>query len=337
MKKIFSMCIAFIMLTISVIDCFAISIEPVENLIKTSYIGNTEVKEIDASGMRSINGNQFISDDIKIKQIFNGIGVKNIEYSGIYNELVADIGYIGAIISSSSYYEINDKNGTVRQIDKSEYISKSKVEQNAKSGDSSAGSETESSNGYMLITTSAIAKTNEALGTYNVISYYEWLETPITRSIDGISIASDNITWDMSNSDSYSAVMIAPYRHWNGTITTNDIFSETKTSPDGIYSNGFYYSFDLPNDVRTLTRVTIYEGISMIVYGKGRVDNYDDGTQMLWINSKYAHLQIKGLLSVEFGWEYGSYPGVTISQGSLMEKDYHNYLSWDYNLHYNFY
>ncbi len=333
MKKVLSIFLVFAMLPVFLLDCFAISVEPVEDLIKTSYSGKSEIKEITAINMQKISNNQFVADDIKIKQIFNEIGVKNIEYSAIFNELVSEIDYIGAVISSSSYYELNDNDGTIRQIDKAECVSK--VEQSAMPMNSSVGGETVSDNGYMVITTSAVAKTNEAVGTYSVIAYYEWLKLPITRSIDAVSVASDNITWDMGNSTNYSAVMIAPYTYWDGITTTENVYSVTKSSPEGIYSNGYYYSFDLPNNTVATTRSLVYDGISMIVTGKGRVDDYDDGTQMLWINAKYAHVQIKSLFTIEFGWEIGSYPGVTISQGAITEKEYHNYLCWDYSLHYN--
>lgn len=131
--------------------------------------------------------------------------------------------------------------------------------------------------------------------------------------------------------------MITPYTEWDGVTTTDDVYIETKYSPNGIYSNGYYFSFDLPNDVITPSRTLFYRDISMILSGKGRVDNYDDGTQMLWVNSKYAHIQIRSLLSVEFGWQLGGYPGLTINKGSIAETYYHDYLSRNYSVHYSYY
>lgn len=335
MKKILSLVLVFVILSIPYINCWASASEPFEDFIKVSSDGFSEFKELDFSGMRKINTNKFISDNIKIKMIFDEMGIKNIEYSPVYNELIADIKYINSVISSTSYYEIDGNNGSAKKISKSECLEK--VSKQAKSDIPPTNSETVSENGYMVITTSAIPKTNEPIGTYSILSYYGWLSNPVTRSVDGISVASDNITWNMSNSNDYTATMITPYTEWDGVTTTDDVYIEIKNSPNGIYSNGYYFSFDLPNDVITPSRTLFYRDISMILSGKGRVDNYDDGTQMLWVNSKYAHIQIRSLFSVEFGWQLGEYPGVTINQGSIAETYYHDYLSWNYSLHYGYY
>ncbi len=42
-------------------------------------------------------------------------------------------------------------------------------------------------------------------------------------------------------------------------------------------------------------------------------------------------------VDVEFGWQIGDYPGLTISRGSFLEVYYHDYLSWNYSEHFNSY
>lgn len=54
---------------------------------------------------------------------------------------------------------------------------------------------------YLLKGKSNYEKILSLVLVFVILSYYGWLSNPVMRSIDGISVASDNITWNMSNSN----------------------------------------------------------------------------------------------------------------------------------------
>lgn len=307
----------------------AVAGKKIEDNIKVTYIGNDEVKEVNFSDIKNNFEIVFLSKEEKIMYIFEKLNIDNIEYSGMFAELVEDFDYLENIISSTAYYEIDNSDGTSRQISKSECLSKASGESRSSL---SIDETTVSGNGYMSISTSAIAKTNEELGTYSVLSTFTWLRNPLTRSTDAVSLASDIITWYAASQDCYSGAIVANVVDGSSEVSQ---YIETKNSPDYIYSSGFYFSFDLPNDIISLTNPYAYHNISMIISGKGRVSDYDDATLQLSLSARYAHVQIANLFAVSFSWGMlDNSLGVTIDDGAIIDKYYYNYLSWDYIDHF---
>ena len=335
--KILSIICCFVI----ILSCFsitALAYEPnvILSATTTSTDGISEKKEINATGMEKIKADTTLSTQNKVVEIFEELGIDNIERSGIYAELVTDFDYINSIVTIKNYYETDSISGDTRKISKTECLNKIEKSQSAKSR-SSISEETTSDNGYMSIATTAISKSNEAVGTYNFIASFEWLKTPLTRSTDAISMASNGITWLSGESNNYYSAnfMYNETVYSDGTQTTTTI-TESKSYPESFETNGFYFSFNLPNNITSIggDAGIRYDGFFMMVTAKGRVTNYSNANQMLNINTKYAHVQIKSLASVSFSWTLGDAPGVSISKGSLAEKYYNNYLAWDYSDHY---
>ena len=335
--KILSIICCFVI----ILSCFsitALAYEPniILSAITTSTDGISEKKEINATGMKRIKADDSLSTQNKVVKIFDELGIDNIEHSDIYAELVSDFDYINSIVTVKNYYETDSITGDTRKISKTECLNKIEKSQSANSR-SSVSEEKLSDNGYMSIATTAISKANEALGTYNFIATYDWLKTPITRSTDAISMASNGITWLSGQSNNYySALFMYNETVYSNSVQTTTTITESKSYPESFEIDGFYFSFDLPNNITAIggDSGVRYDGFFMMLTAKGRVTNYANPNQMLNVNTKYAHVQIKSLLSVSFSWTLADDPGVTISQGSLAENYYSNYLSWDYSEHY---
>ncbi len=202
------------MKVLSIISCFIVMLscfsivanayEPdvIASTIITATDGISEKKEINATGMEKIKADDSLSTQNKVVKIFEELGIDNIERSDIYTELISDFDYINSIVTVKNYYETDSISGDIRKISKTECLNKIEKSQSPNSR-STVSEETTSDNGYMSIATSAISKTNESLGTYDFIAAYEWLKTPITRSKDAISMASNGITWLSGQSNNY--------------------------------------------------------------------------------------------------------------------------------------
>lgn len=326
MKKIF----AVIFAVVFILSC-SVTVSAVENLksdncIAVTYDGKTEITNVDFSKIKKSIDLISLSDTQKVTYIFDKIGIEYVERSGMFNELVADFDYLGDIITTTSYYEIDDSTGNAIQLTKAECELKAAVAKSANvstdlSVQSTVSGSTESDNGYMSISTSLIPKTNEATGTYNVMASCTWLKFPATRDIDAISIASNQMTWVARDNSAYSAIIIAEKTVGSG------YYTEEKTAPDYVYLNGFYYSFNMPN--------SLYTNINILVSGKGRITNYNNPNQQVSVSTKYAHVQIEKIISnPSFSWSFSGDIGVSISGGSLKEAYYYNYVEWDYADHY---
>lgn len=326
MKKLFAVFFAIIFVFSCSLTASAVESLTSNNFIAVSYDGKTEITNVDFSKIKNSIDIISLSDSQKVVRIFDKIGIDCVERSGIFDELVTDFDYLGDIITTTSYYEIDNATGDAIQLTKAECElkaeqAKSVVASMGVSVQSSVSDSTDSDNGYMSIATSLIPKTNEAIGTYNVLALYTWLKFPATRDTDAVSIASNQMTWAARDNSSYSASIMAEKTIGSG------YYSEEKTAPDNVYLNGFYYSFDMPS--------SLYTDINILVTGKGRITNYNNPSQQVSVSTKYAHVQIEDLISdVSFSWSLSGDIGISFSGGTIVEAYYYNYVEWDYADHY---
>ncbi|MBO5396355.1 MAG: hypothetical protein J6A97_05675 [Clostridia bacterium] len=325
MKKFLSVIFSVIFIYLSLPIVNASITTNIDEGITTTYIDYTEIKTADISKIKNSIELTFLSTEDKVIYIFEKLNVNNVEKSGLFSELVDDFDYLSKIVTSTSYYELQNSDGAVKQISRQEYFS-NKLKKTSR--DVSIGEETISENGYMSISTSAIFKTNEAIGTYSFLSVFSWLDTPYCREIDAVSLASNEITWLNNSNGNHTFILIAPFSSILP-VGDNAAYTFEKNQADYIDENGCYFTFDLPDDTPTKS----YEDIMVIISSKGRVTEYNTPNQMLSLSAKYAHIQLQSPFDASFSWDIIN-GGVSIEAGAIIKKYYNNYFSWDYSDHY---
>lgn len=347
MKKILSIILTVCILAAS-LSCTAAaaSITPMERYSQTKTDEISEYTYISDANMQKLLSIKK-SNSALIDYIFDEFSCEKMKYSPQYENLVSPDFEIGEIIFKDSYCVVSEdgecievpKDICYKMMEDEEVSVNREASVSTLNSDISNSETTESANGYMRTSVSAICDKNGKKGSYLFIAVFEWLKMPLIRLTDAISLASTTFTWDNLSDSSYNLSFLSQLSQTNSEGVTNIYeYADNITGPeDPIQSTGFYYKFNLPNNALSSSGDSIWTAFVFVLSASGRVTNYGNIEQQLSVTAKYAHSQIKVPL-LGFSWDTnsGSSLGVSI-RGDLHSQYYGSYLSWDYSEHYHLY
>ena len=216
-------------------------------------------------------------------------------------------------ISTSTTYYGTDVQGNVRRVTKEEY-----EDANDKGGEDGIAPcdnsyTTYSTDGYFRILLTTAYADPETMdgeeGWYLISGTYTFINgMPLWRYTDAASLASTNLIWGHYYTQ-YTSRMYYTYTNASGNSTsTYELKSGNERIPAG---NGFYYDWDLPNDVlgsKTVTAISVY------LRGVAGVQNDTDPTNFD-VYGKFAHIYTEIFVDPVFTWASSGLPGVEISAG----------------------
>lgn len=170
------------------------------------------------------------------------------------------------------------------------------------------------------------------IGRYVCMGFCEWVIRPLIRSTDAISLGGFDFRWDEKAPQDFNLLYSCKQTVTNlntGAQTTQHITSSKDGSQASVSSyTGVYFTFGLPADYKAGNLQYQFSEFNCMITGVGRVQDYDDITQNLGIDLRYAHTQTT--ITPSFKWSSGL-PQVEINL-FLGKKYYdHNY-SWDYKI-----
>lgn len=325
---------------------YAITFSPLEVYSQKFESGNCEYTYISEENFNKISVYTNDNKNEAFNYILDKLEIPIARYSSVYKDLLSDPCEIGDIIFKDSYC-IVDTDGNCVEIPKKDCLKaiekEKKKQENSTNAVISVTEETTSENGYMRISTSAICHKKKPVGTYGVIATFQWLNNPITREKDAVSLSSTGLLWENVSEGNYSFIQTMKKQETdNSGIFREEDVVESTTTPTFINTGeGLYFEFHLPiNSLGANGNGSLRWGeFAYMVSGYARVRFYNQPDQLLALYAKYAHVQIRSLATIDFGWSIGSdsAPGVTISKGALIKNYYYNYLCWDYKTHYGEY
>ncbi|NLA76978.1 MAG: hypothetical protein GX851_03980, partial [Clostridiales bacterium] len=167
-----------------------------------------------------------------------------------------------------------------------------------------------------------------------------WLIDPVSRLTDAISFGSSSFLWANENTNSYEFSLLydetVTYYNQNGTVTnevTTEVEEYTERDPE-IHENGFFYTFNLPNNLpRTFdsSSSTKRSDFSAVICGTCEPKAAPVSSTAYMLVLTYVHIQFTVNAGLSFGWSSGDGFGVSISASlGTIEKNYTHYFGWRY-------
>lgn len=326
--------------TLSVGAC-AFSEPEIQDLVEINMAsgGLTKQATIDARSMEKIkNDINSMSDVEKTVEILDCIGVELDRENPMVMDLSKNLYNIVSIRSEKQIIEISP-NGSQRIITEREYKDiEEKSDQEVfavrTNATTSHDHTSESQNGYMEQTISAIYYSSPE-GTYRIIAVSEWLKEPLCRGNDAMSLSSTEFTWENDNSENYMALAVYTCSYFDSETKygkTETIYEEINKRPQTGAENGFYYTWNLPNDFYAASgSYRNYTNLKFVIAGNCRVNYYNNHNHMLNVKLRYAHVQ----LALETNWEFSlgvDGEGVFAVNWAVNNatKYYYTSMGWDY-------
>ena len=170
------------------------------------------------------------------------------------------------------------------------------------------------------------------IGRYVCMGFCEWVIRPLIRSTDAVSLGGLDFRWEEKTSENYS--FLYSFKQTATNLTTGAQTTQNITnSKNGLQASvssylGVYFTFDLPADYKAGNLQYRFSEFNCMITGVGNVQDYDDITQNLGLDLRYAHTQTT--LTPSFSWSSGL-PLVEINL-SLGKKYYEHNYSWEYKI-----
>lgn len=344
-------CVLFAFLPLS-IPAFALELyDDVDDFAKIINIDNVEKIVLDSESLDNMSRKmKRLSDREKVDMLLERFDMELFQSTKQYNEMIDNFDDIESISASMAYIKV-DEYGNQTVISKEECLkalkSESVLQRAGSISDIFETVERESSNGYMLQTIMAIYDRKEPKGTYGITCSSKWLKTPMVRTVDAMSISSRELKWS-KNIEDYAG--LAGYDRTTRTHNGNSITEKTEQVlvelKEPLYydeEKGVAYKWYLPVNTSYVSGgygvSNSYSEFGTIITGKARVKDYNKNNQMISVDYRYLHVQMKiDIDKIVYEWmknQFNKWYITLVKNISFVQKNYDYSHTWNYSKHAN--
>lgn len=345
-------CVLFAFLPLSM-SAFALELyDDVDDFASVINVNNIETITLDNESLDNMSRKMNrLSNEEKVDLILKRFDIETLKSTKQYDQIMGNFDDVKFISASTAYIKV-DEFGNQTVMSKEDCLrevkeEKSSLQKTRSISDVWEEGEKESSNGYMMQRIISIYNVNDPKGTYTILCASKWLNTPMIRLIDAMSVSSKEMKWS-ENVEDYSglAVYDKTTRNHNGnSITENTEYVEVDLKTPLMYdaNKGFSYKWDVPSNTSYVSGgygvSNSYTNFATLILGKARVINYNTVSQMISVDYRYLHVQVQTdvknivfelIQNKEQKWY------ITLAKYfSLFQKNYDYSHTWDYSKHAN--
>lgn len=325
-------------------------------MVETEKVGKKEIKSISQRNLAQIKNSKaktmrMKSDTDKLQDVLNSLGFQTNAAQFNHIDETVSLSEISNLKLEASYIK-SDSAGNTALIDKTEVAEALYAAQTPQPyaaapfstlTHSHNSQEELSSNGYMLqqvliIYTPHYNGTNSTIGRYVVFGMCLWLTDPIYRANDAISLGSTylewNNKWDDNNSNFNLLITFDVETVVSSALLKKEQggFAYDATDANVSSAKGVYFKFNLPNNTIPIVAgdSTTFSNFGFLISAIGRVHDYDDPTQQLSVDLRYAHLRAALNFTAGLSWS-STAPKVSFTSAFSVQKVYYDHhYSWNY-------
>lgn len=355
MKKVIKMLLTVVM-SLTIVATFPVSVfayeygEPnLNDMIQVKKVGEKEITSISADDVNRIRVSKSRkyrdkTDDERVEDIFVALGVDLNEAQKEEIDSNVSLSHIGGIQTSTVYLEI-DEEGNQKEISEVVALSTTQVVEGATEikNDSTITREPEpETDGKMkqqltIIYTPHYSGTGTTPDRYVFFGLCEWIDEPVTRRTDCISLLSPDFRWS-DYDENYS--LFASYHRLtmeDGVCTMDEeVLEEIDGSEADVSSYaGVFFEYNLQDALWSPSTYVKYTDFSFMIMAVGYVSMDVSAVNRIGIDLVYTHSKTSIALNINFSWSgTGKTASISVSPTTTTKK-YTLADQWSYQRHHN--